>query len=188
MFAFDLYDRDSSGEIDMAELNGMLKELYGKRYAANATAEENKHVLKEKYALAKAMGERVNAARGRIEYHKKSIEAIRRERAMEREGLVGDDGAAARGDDGGDDAAEREESDEEREHKAAIEAEKATYKESFAALRELKKEIERTRAVQDAQRQKELRTIEMQREVVDDAGETRSTLRPFSPEVWRLST
>ena len=38
MFAFDLYDRDSSGEIDMAELNGMLKELYGKRYAANATA------------------------------------------------------------------------------------------------------------------------------------------------------
>ena len=115
---------------------------FRERYAANATAEENKHVLKEKYALAKAMGERVNAARGRIEYHKKSIEAIRRERAMEREGLVGDDGAAARGDDGGDDAAEREESDEEREHKAAIEAEKATYKESFAALRELKKEIE----------------------------------------------
>ena len=55
-----------------------------------------------------------------------------------------------------------------------------------ANTEQLKKEIERTRAVQDAQRQKELRTIEMQREVVDDAGETRSTLRPFSPEVWRL--
>ena len=57
-----------------------------------------------------------------------------------------------------------------------------------ANTEQLKKEIERTRAVQDAQRQKELRTIEMQREVVDDAGETRSTLRPFSPEVWRLIT
>ena len=38
MFAFDLYDRDSSGEIDMEELQGMLRELYGKRYAENSTA------------------------------------------------------------------------------------------------------------------------------------------------------
>ncbi|KAH8043635.1 Ca2-binding protein [Aureococcus anophagefferens] len=37
MFAFDL-DRDSSGEIDMAELNSAAQGLYGKRYAANATA------------------------------------------------------------------------------------------------------------------------------------------------------
>jgi hypothetical protein len=41
MFAFDLYDRDSSGEIDMDELNGMLKELYGKRYAANRAGKES---------------------------------------------------------------------------------------------------------------------------------------------------
>ena len=94
-------------------------------------------MLKEKYALAKAMGERVNSARGKIEYHKKSIEAIRRERAMEREGLVG-----GGGDDGADAAEGQEESDEEREHKAAIEGEKATYNVTFAALRELKKEIE----------------------------------------------
>ncbi|KAJ1459389.1 hypothetical protein M885DRAFT_58880 [Pelagophyceae sp. CCMP2097] len=38
LFAFDLYDRDSSGEIDVEELNAMLKELYGKRYASNNIA------------------------------------------------------------------------------------------------------------------------------------------------------
>ena len=38
MFAFDLYDRDSSGEIDISELRAMLKELYGKRYSKNNTA------------------------------------------------------------------------------------------------------------------------------------------------------
>jgi len=38
MFAFDLYDRDSSGAIDFDECNAMLKELYGKRYAKNSTA------------------------------------------------------------------------------------------------------------------------------------------------------
>ena len=38
MFAFDLYDRDSSGAIDFSEFNGMLKELYGKKYEQNAIA------------------------------------------------------------------------------------------------------------------------------------------------------
>ena len=38
MFAFDLYDRDSSGAIDSDEFNAMLRELYGKRYSKNTTA------------------------------------------------------------------------------------------------------------------------------------------------------
>ena len=45
--------------------------------------EDNKRVLKEKYTEAKACGEKVNATRKAIAYLKQSIEAIRRERAIE---------------------------------------------------------------------------------------------------------
>jgi Ca2+-binding EF-hand superfamily protein len=38
LFAFDLYDKDSSGVIDSAEVKLMLKEIYGPNYAQNVHA------------------------------------------------------------------------------------------------------------------------------------------------------
>ena len=38
MFAFDLYDNDGSGEIDLREVEGMLKEIYGRQFDTNPHA------------------------------------------------------------------------------------------------------------------------------------------------------
>lgn len=35
MFAFDLYDRDSSGELSASEVTKMLQDIYGKNEAKN---------------------------------------------------------------------------------------------------------------------------------------------------------
>lgn len=39
LFAFDLYDNDSSGIIDADEVDKMLKEIYGKNFAKNIHAQ-----------------------------------------------------------------------------------------------------------------------------------------------------
>jgi len=94
--------------------------------------ESNKTVLKQKYERAKELAEKVNTTRSTINYLKTTIEQIRRERAMEREGLLdSDDGAQA-----------NEPGEEEKGHMEAIEREKAIYKASFTELRELKTAIE----------------------------------------------
>jgi Ca2+-binding EF-hand superfamily protein len=38
LFAFDIYDRDSSGVIESNEVATMLEELYGKNYNKNKKA------------------------------------------------------------------------------------------------------------------------------------------------------
>ena len=38
LFAFDLYDHDSSGVLSVAEIDGMLREIYGKHAASNPYA------------------------------------------------------------------------------------------------------------------------------------------------------
>ncbi len=38
MFSFDLYDKDSTGELSAVEIDLMLRDLYGKHYEKNAHA------------------------------------------------------------------------------------------------------------------------------------------------------
>jgi hypothetical protein len=38
LFAFDLYDKDSSGVLDVEEVQQMLKDVYGKSYQSNGNA------------------------------------------------------------------------------------------------------------------------------------------------------
>ncbi|RYG59854.1 hypothetical protein EON64_19815, partial [archaeon] len=97
--------------------------------------EENKTLLKEKIAEAKLMGERAQQSRNTIAYLKNSIEAIRRDKALQRLNSGDGDGAAE----------ETEESSEEQTYRRAIEQEKAVYQESFDKLRVLKPEIEHIR-------------------------------------------
>merc|ERR1712072_1365524 len=89
--------------------------------------EDNKRVLKEKYTEAKQCGEKVNATRKAIAYLKQSIEAIRRERAIE--GVVNEDDL-------------QKADPEERRKIDAIAQEKEVYKQNFESLRRLKTEIE----------------------------------------------
>eukprot|EP00752_Nemacystus_decipiens_P003255 g3012.t1 len=121
-------------------------EYFRERHPGRTALEENKKLLGDKYARAKAMGERVNQARSTIQYLKNTIEQVRRERALD--GLM-EDGSRVGGDDNTGDEADRrrmeldeEEDEEEARCKAAIEVEKRVYKGSFQELRELKSEIE----------------------------------------------
>ncbi|CAM9586109.1 unnamed protein product [Scytosiphon promiscuus] len=117
---------------------------FRERHSGKEALEENKKLLGEKYARAKAMGERVNQARNTIQYLKNTIEQVRRERALD--GLVGDGGRRGDGEDDDDDERQMDldekEDEEETKCKAAIEVEKRVYKGSFQELRELKSEIE----------------------------------------------
>lgn len=40
MFAFDLYDRDSSGFLSIEEVERMLKDIYGKAFNTNPYAKK----------------------------------------------------------------------------------------------------------------------------------------------------
>ena len=101
--------------------------------------EDNKRVLKEKYTEAKACGEKVNATRKAIAYLKQSIEAIRRERAIE--GVVNED--------------DLQKADPEEQRKIdAIAQEKEVYKQNFESLRRLKTEIEHVQRMLESGRKK----------------------------------
>ena len=101
--------------------------------------EDNKRVLKEKYTEAKACGEKVNATRKAIAYLKQSIEAIRRERAIE--GVVNED--------------DLQKADPEEQRKIdAIAQEKDVYKTNFESLRRLKTEIEHVQRMLKSGRKK----------------------------------
>ncbi len=105
-------------------------EYFKSKYPGAGGIEENKALLKSKYAEAKKTGELVNRARGSINYLKTTIEQLRRERAMER--VVED----AKGE-------EKDDVDpEEAEHRKQIDQEKFVYKSNFNKLRELKSAIE----------------------------------------------
>ena len=101
-------------------------EHFRRSYRRNEAIEENKALLKEKYGRAKGLGERVNAARGKINQLKATIEQRRVAQSMaEEEGRSIDEFIA-----------------EEERAKLAIDREKADYRDAFNELRDLKKEIE----------------------------------------------
>ena len=131
----DLSEKEVSGvkicrEMDILDDPARAFARFKECYPNNAALEENKMLLKAKYGLAKKTGEIVNKARSSINYSKKTIEQLRRERAME--GLT----------EGGNDEDEQEPHPEEQEHRKNIEREKTVYKENFQKLRELKNAIE----------------------------------------------
>jgi len=112
-------------------------EWFQDRCALRASVEENRDILRDKINEAKAVGEKANSSRSTINYLKNSIEAIRREKALQRL-----DSAEGKSQEEGE-----EETPEEQTHRRAIEQEKAVYKESFERLRVLKPEIEHVRKI-----------------------------------------
>jgi len=64
-------------------------EAFRKSYRKLQAMEENKELLKEKYARGKALGAVVNEARNTINKLKNQIEELRKERA--KQGLLGND-------------------------------------------------------------------------------------------------
>ena len=84
--------------LDMALLRDKKRsfEVFRESYERRDVIDENKQLLRDRYMKAKAMGERVNMARKRIEGIKGNIEQLRVERAMKdvQDGGVGGDGGA----------------------------------------------------------------------------------------------
>lgn len=130
---------DGGGDAEMEQLvdTELLRdrnqsfEHFRKSYRKNEAIEENKAILKQKYAAAKSLAAQVNATRARINSLKGTIEQLRRERAAQ--GLM---------DDGSDGGGEPEVDPEEERAKAQIDEEKVKYKHGYAELKALKGEIE----------------------------------------------
>lgn len=116
------------GNIDLLADRSKAFEVFRKSYRRNQAIDENKAVLRTKYAEAKKLGEAVNGTRARINAAKSSIEAMRRQAAAQ--------AAAAGGE------APAEMSPQEQTAREEIEHEKAAYKEKYQRLRELKAEID----------------------------------------------
>lgn len=106
-------------------------EWFRSRCTLNQAMNENKDLLKEKIAEAKAMGERATQSKNTISYLKNSIESIRKEKALYKHN--------------NDDIVESNETPEEVKYRKAIDQEKNVYKESFEKLKVLKPEIEHIR-------------------------------------------
>jgi kinesin family protein 6/9 len=143
---------------DLSILDDMSKsfEYFCSKCNLNISLNENKEILKEKIAEAKASGERANHSRSTINYLKNSIEAIRRERILQKLSHNNNDHKKIKsmkdnGDDNDDDENEVEdvETEEEVTYRRAIDQEKVVYKESFDRLRVLKPEIENIRNVSE---------------------------------------
>ena len=152
---------------DLSILDDMSKsfEYFCSKCNLNISLNENKEILKEKIAEAKASGERANHSRSTINYLKNSIEAIRRERILQKLSHNNNDYKKIKsmkdknnnsddkdhGDDNDDDENEVEdiETEEEVTYRRAIDQEKVVYKESFDRLRVLKPEIENIRKVSE---------------------------------------
>jgi len=106
-------------------------EFYKKHYPSTKAINENKRLLKEKYALAKQTGETVNSSRSEINRLKSAIERLRAQNAMHQ--LVhGEDF----------DRRIQDSTPEETQLTSEMESQKGTYSEQFQRLKELKKEIE----------------------------------------------
>lgn len=122
-------------------------ELFRGAYAEMGSIEENKAVLRERYARAKTLGETVNGARANIEAVKRRVERRRVARNM----MVG--GYRTRAD-VGDPNADPDAEAEEAEARAAIDAEKRAYRAAFDELRDAKREIDHLQARLERSREK----------------------------------
>ena len=115
-------------------------EIFRKSYRKSEAIEENKLLLKDKFKQAKTLGRTVSECKKNISGFKSAIEKRRMERAVQ--GL-------SEGNDG-----EQLEDPQEDYLKSQIEREKGKYKEGFARLKELKREIEHIQRILENSRKK----------------------------------
>ncbi|XP_056151323.1 kinesin-like protein KIF6 [Lampris incognitus] len=103
-------------------------EIFRRDHEDSLTIEDNKAVLKQRFAEAKALGEQVNMARTKVNELKKQLEIRRRQKAAH--GIMGN-------------YTEVEKTDGVEENLCKqIEEEKKTYKSTFGCLKALRTEIE----------------------------------------------
>lgn len=112
-------------DMEMLKDRNKAFEAFRKSYRKNEVIESQKQILREKFGMAKATGEAVNAARARINSIKARIEQRRVELDMQHGG-----------------AEELPEDPEELALRGELDQEKKKYKTNFDALKHLKAEIE----------------------------------------------
>jgi kinesin family member 6/9 len=113
-------------------------EIFRTTYHSNQAVEENKGLLRQRYMEAKAMGKRVNDARGNINKIKKRIEQLRLQQQQFKEE--------------NDDEAMQEATQTENDLKKEMDKFKVDYKQNFNTLRKLKSEIEQIQKQLERQR------------------------------------
>ena len=118
----------------MEELADRAKgfEKFRKSYRKNEAMEDNRNLLKEKYARGKYLGQEVNQARTKIKQYSSQIEEIRKQNAMR--GMVDDNGEIIK-------------TPEENQLQGEVAKLKKGYQDSYQELKELKKEIERIQSL-----------------------------------------
>lgn len=121
-------DGSSLSSVDLLADRTKAFEVFRKSYRRNQAIDENKAVLRTKYAEAKSLGEAVNGSRTKINAAKSQIEAIRKQQAAR--GVAQGEGASL------------EVSPQEQSAREEIEREKVQYKQKYHRLRELKSEID----------------------------------------------
>lgn len=115
-------------------------DMFRKSYRKNEAMEENRNVLKEKYARGKELGNDVNESRNAIKALTNKIEQIRKENAMR--GMI-DAGTG-----------EVIKTPEEEQMQAQINKYKMRYQEQYNELKELKAEIERIQNLLERSRER----------------------------------
>ncbi|XP_025103879.1 kinesin-like protein KIF6 isoform X2 [Pomacea canaliculata] len=95
-------------------------DIFMRDYSQNQLIEENKQVLKQRYGQAKALGEKLNAAKQRINHLKGEVDQLRTQVGVSEEDLR----------------------KAEQSLREEMESEKMIYKETFVELRTMKTEIE----------------------------------------------
>ena len=117
-------------QLTMEELADRAKafEKFRKSYRKNEAMEDNRNLLKEKYARGKHLGQEVNVSRQNIKTYSGQIEEIRKQNAMR--GLIDENG-------------EIKKTAEEEDLQAKIQVQKREYQSQYNELKDLKTEIER---------------------------------------------
>nr|KAG5696960.1 hypothetical protein BaRGS_008422 [Batillaria attramentaria] len=114
-------------------------DIFLRDYHHSQAIEENKQVLKQRYGQAKALGERLNTSKQRINHLKAEVEDLRLQGDFSEEDL------------------------EEMEHgmREEMEREKMMYKETFVQLRTMKTEIEHLQHLLEKAKVKMMKDFEM---------------------------
>lgn len=123
-------------------------EVFRQMASVPASVEENKLLLKDRIAKAKAMGEAANEMRCQINAAKTRLERLRTERAMTAAGKPGNDDA------------ELQDGPEELEEFRKIESFKAQYRDRTASLRQIKGDIDQIQGLLEQHRVRTQRDFE----------------------------
>lgn len=113
-------------------------EKFRKSYRKNEAMEDNRNLLKEKYARGKELGQEVNKSRGLIKQYSSQIEEIRKQNAMR--GMIDENGEIIK-------------SPEEEQYQAQIMQLKKAYHNQYNELKDLKTEIERIQELLERSRE-----------------------------------